>query len=223
MIDEHGRLIGPAQFLPYAGDLGVIDQIDQNVIDEAVALLEADPARRIFVNLDSQSFASDALLDELESTFRNRPELRDRLGIEITERAPLRDYERARQRLTRLTSLGCLLAIDDFGTGFSSFEHLRRLPANIVKVDARFIADLAGDPVTGAILHGIVNTAHALSMKVVAEGIETQEMARLLGERGIEYGQGYLFGRPEAAPIQSVSAPRTRGSALSVVAAVANP
>lgn len=206
MIDERGRLISPADFLPHAGDLGVLDQIDQNAIDSAIALLEADPGRRIFVNLDSQSFASDALLDRLEQTFRTRRGLAGRLGIEITERAPMRDYERAQHRLAALTSLGCLLAVDDFGSGFSSFEHLRRLPAQFVKVDARFIEGFGADPVSVAILDGIVNTAHALSMRIIAEGIETLDTARGLGAHQIEYGQGYLYGRPAPASLEPVTA-----------------
>jgi EAL domain-containing protein (putative c-di-GMP-specific phosphodiesterase class I) len=183
-------------------------------MDRAVALLEADPRQRIFVNLDSQSFASDPLLDRLEHAFRSRPGLAGRLGIEITERAPLRDYERAQERLAVLTSLGCLLAIDDFGSGFSSFEHLRRLPADFVKVDARFIEDVTTDPVSGAILDGIVNTAHALSMKIIAEGIETPETVRLLGTQQIEYGQGYLYGRP--APAKPEAAVETQFTAARV-------
>jgi EAL domain-containing protein (putative c-di-GMP-specific phosphodiesterase class I) len=199
MVDERGRLMSPAQFLPHAWDLGVIDQIDQNAIDRAIALLEADPHKRIFVNLDSQSFSNDALLDRLEATVRDRSDLAGRLGIEITERAPLPDYERAQERLTALISAGVLVAIDDFGSGFSSFEHLRRLPAQLVKIDAKFIDAVSTDPVLAAILDGIVDTAHALSMRVIAEGIETHETARLLGEHEIEYGQGYLFGRPATA------------------------
>ena len=206
MLDDRGRPVSPAQFLPHAGDLGVIDQIDQNAIDRAIELLEADPRQRIFVNLDSQSFASDLLLDRLEHTFRSRPGVAQRLGIEITERAPLRDYERAQERLEALTSLGCLLAIDDFGSGFSSFEHLRRLPAHFVKVDAGFIEGVTTDPVGAAILDGIVNTAHALSMRIVAEGIETCGTARLIGSRGIEFGQGYLYGRPAPVLPQALAA-----------------
>jgi EAL domain-containing protein (putative c-di-GMP-specific phosphodiesterase class I) len=204
MLDENGELVSPAEFLPHAADLSVIDQIDQNALDWAIALLESDPKLRIFVNLDTQSFYSDPLLDGLERVFAARPHLAGRLGFEITERAPLRDYDRAERRLTKLRSLGCLVAIDDFGTGFSSFEHLRRLPANFVKVDARFIDALESDPVSGAILQGIVNTAHALSMQVIAEGIETHETVRLLGTQNIEYGQGYLYGRPApATPVES--------------------
>jgi len=202
MIDDEGRILAPGQFFPHAADLGVIDEIDRNAIARAIALLEADPALRIFVNLDTQSFHSDRILDELEDKFRSRPHLADRLGIEITERAPLRDYDRAQERLVTLTSLGCLLAIDDFGTGFSSFEHLRRLPAQFVKVGGRLIDDLAADPVSEAILDGIINTAHSLSMKVVAEGIETLSTARLVGQHAIEYGQGYLYGRP--APLAEI-------------------
>ncbi len=199
MVDGHGRIIGPAEFLPGAADLGVIDQIDQNAIDRAVALLEADPELRIFVNLDTKSFHSDPLLDRLEHTFTTRRHLAGRLGIEITERAPLHDYDRAQRRLTVLRELGCLVAIDDFGTGFSSFEHLRRLPAHFLKVDAGFVDEVNSDPVSGAILDGIVNTAHALSMKVIAEGIERPATIRILGGRGIEYGQGFLYGRPSPA------------------------
>jgi EAL domain-containing protein (putative c-di-GMP-specific phosphodiesterase class I) len=108
--------------------------------------------------VSSQSFYSDPLLDGLERVFAVPPHLAGRLGIEITERAPLRDYDRAQRRLTALRSLGCLVAIDDFGTGFSSFEHLRRLP------------------------------------------VETHDTVRVLGTKNIEYGQGYLYGRPRPAP-----------------------
>jgi diguanylate cyclase (GGDEF)-like protein/PAS domain S-box-containing protein len=196
MVDEHGRVVSPAEFLPHAADLGVIDQLDQNALDRAVALLETNREQRIFVNLDTRSFSSDLLLHRLEETLRSRPHLAGRLGIEITEQAPLRDYDRGQRRLTVLRELGCLVAIDDFGTGFSSFEHLRRLPADIVKIDARFVDGVRADPVSAAILEGIVNTAHALSMKVVAEGIERPETVRRLGTRGVEFGQGYLYGRP---------------------------
>ena len=89
-----------------------------------------------------------------------------------------------------------MVAIDDFGQGFTSFEHLRRLPADLVKVGNGFIQGLGNDPVDEAILDGIVSTARALSMRVVAEGVETRETARLLQVRDIAYAQGYLYGRP---------------------------
>jgi diguanylate cyclase (GGDEF)-like protein len=200
LIDENGRVVVPKDFLAHAADLGVMEQIDQNAIDRAVAVLEHHRERRIFVNLDPDTFHSNAVLDRLEALFVSRPHLAGRLGVEITERAPVRDYDRARRRLAGLRSLGCLLAIDDFGTGFSSFEHLRRLPVHFAKIGRRFIDDLGVDPASDAILDGIINTAHALSMKVVAEGIETHRTAKLVGERGIEYAQGYLYGRPAPSP-----------------------
>ncbi len=197
MLDDHGKLIPPAAFLPHAHRLGLTERVDANTINRALELLDADPELRLFVNLDPETFDSDQILDWLEQTLQEQPELAGRFGIEITERAPVRDYERAKKRLNALSSLGCLIAIDDFGSDFSSFEHLRALPADIVKIGDNFIARLGIDPVTDALLDAVVTAAHALSKRVIAEGVETEETATLLRERGVEYAQGYLYGRPQ--------------------------
>ena len=104
MLDPHDNLLSPAVFLPHAHELGLMEAIDRNALDQAVALLEADPELRIFINLDPASFYSDNLLDRLETILLTRPHLHGRLGIEITERAPIRDYQRAQQRLHALKS-----------------------------------------------------------------------------------------------------------------------
>jgi diguanylate cyclase (GGDEF)-like protein/PAS domain S-box-containing protein len=204
MTDEHGQLVSPGEFLPHASRSGLVEDIDRRAVEQAVALLHAEPTLRIFVNLDPRSFSSDELLDWIEKILKEAPGLAHRFGIEITERAPMRDYERAERRLTTLKSLGCLIAIDDFGTGFSSFEHLRRLPADLVKVGNGFIEGLGSDPVSDAILDGIIATAHAVSMQVVAEGIETLATASVLASHRIEYAQGYLYGRPRAHELQGL-------------------
>jgi diguanylate cyclase (GGDEF)-like protein/PAS domain S-box-containing protein len=189
-----GTYIQPNAFLDHAERLGLMPAIDRRMLDHAHRLVSEDESLKILVNLSASSFDDDQLLAHLQTIVAAaRP---GSLGIEITEHAALTDLNRAATELNTLKSLGALIAIDDFGVGFTSFEHLRRVPADLVKVGNGFIDGLGSDPVTDAILDGIVATAHALSMRVVAEGVETREVAALLQVRKIEYAQGFLYGRP---------------------------
>ena len=189
-----GSYIRPGAFLDHAERLGLMPAIDRRMLDHAHRLLTDDADLKVLVNLSASSFDDDGLIAHLHSILAAvRP---GSLGIEITEHAALGDLDRAATELHALKDLGALVAIDDFGVGFTSFEHLRRVPADLVKVGNGFIGGLGTDPVTDAILDGIVATAHALSMRVVAEGVETRAIAALLPIRKIEYAQGFLYGRP---------------------------
>lgn len=199
-----GSCVLPDAFLDHADRLGLMPAIDRRMLEHADTLLSQHPDLRLFVNLSAASFDDAGLLDYLQTILKTvRP---GSLGLEVTERAALSDLARAMTELQTLKRLGALIAIDDFGQGYASFEHLRRLPADLVKVGNGFIQELGKDPVDDAILDGIVSTARALSMRVVAEGVETRETARLLQLRDIAYAQGYLYGRPS--PIdQALHAP----------------
>jgi EAL domain-containing protein (putative c-di-GMP-specific phosphodiesterase class I) len=186
----------PGAFIPPASRLGLMPAIDTAILEQVTALLERDPMLRIAINLDAASFDDDAVLDRLEHVLTSSYGLTGRLGIEITEHTSLRSPKRAERRLRRLQELGCDVAIDDFGTGFASFDHLRNLPANLVKISHNFIANLDTDPTARALVQAIVTVAHALGKQVIAEGVERPEIAELLRALDIEYAQGYLFGRP---------------------------
>ncbi len=196
IVDRGGSVVMPSIFIPAAARLGLMPAIDRHGIRTAFRLLEEDPALRIFVNLDAASFEDDTLLDEIEMAL-NTSLASGRFGIEITERTSVRDFARASSRLGRLVDLGCSVAIDDFGNGFSSFSHLRQLPAQYVKIGDSFVREIADDTTATVVLEAMVNTAHGLGKQVIAEGVEDTRVAALLQEYRVEFAQGFLFGRPE--------------------------
>jgi EAL domain-containing protein (putative c-di-GMP-specific phosphodiesterase class I) len=116
--------------------------------------------------------------------------------LEVTESAALVDQERAIAVLGALRANGIGVSVDDFGTGNASIEYLAKLPASELKIDRSFITDVLDDPRAGAIVRSIVDLARNLELTLVAEGIETQEVAEHLAALGAQTGQGYLFARP---------------------------
>jgi len=125
------------------------------------------------------------------------------LGLEITESVLMRDFDASRQTLLDLKAMDVSLAIDDFGTGYSSLSYLARFPVDIVKIDRYFTSGL-DDPdrrrESFAIVNAVIGLAHALGLRVVAEGIETASQAQTLHGLGCDHGQGYFFGRPASSP-----------------------
>ena len=132
------------------------------------------------------------------------------LVIEITETAVMGDAAGAITVLAELRRLGAAVAIDDFGTGYSSLGYLRTLPIDIIKIDQSFVREIE-QPVEAAIVGAVIQVAAALSMVIVAEGIETTAQATALRELGCHYGQGFLFGHPSAADKLRISANPERG------------
>jgi diguanylate cyclase (GGDEF)-like protein/PAS domain S-box-containing protein len=209
--DEDGSISLPGAFIPPAGRLGLMPSIDRMMLDQTVALLEGQPTLRISVNLDAASFEDDGLLDTIEHALARSEGLAGRLGIEITEHTSLRDTARAHRRLERLKELGCTLAIDDFGTGFASFAHLHDLPADAVKISQNLVENVDSDPTAAALVDAIVTVSRALGKEVVAEGVETEQVAAALRAADVRYAQGYLFGAPApaaAVATGSAQAPR---------------
>jgi EAL domain-containing protein (putative c-di-GMP-specific phosphodiesterase class I) len=109
------------------------------------------------------------------------------------------DEQASAEVLAQLRALGLTLAVDDFGTGYSSLGHLRRFPVSKVKIDRGFVSGVDVDHGDAAIVRAVVAMSHAMSLEVVAEGIETESQRQLLEEIGVGLGQGWLFGRPAAA------------------------
>ncbi|MEA3106222.1 MAG: hypothetical protein QOI88_827, partial [Gammaproteobacteria bacterium] len=123
------------------------------------------------------------------------------LELEITESVVMDDVRHSIAILQSIRAMGVSIAIDDFGTGFSSLSYLSKLPVDTLKIDRSFVVDMTAAPKGLVLVSSIVNLAHSLRLKVVAEGVETEEQSRQLRLLGCDEMQGYLFGKPVACEI----------------------
>jgi diguanylate cyclase (GGDEF)-like protein len=201
---EHPELgpISPAEFIPLAEKSGLIIPIGEWVMRAACSQLKkwhanGFPKLSLAINVSARQFQeaapADMIVKILDET-RLDPEC---LELELTESALMANADHVIQSLRKLKDKGVKLAIDDFGTGFSSFEYLRRLPLDILKIDQSFVRD-ASNRDGAALLSSIIDLAHKLQLRVVAEGVETEEQLIFLQRLGCDHMQGYLFSRPVA-------------------------
>ncbi len=199
---EHGP-VSPDVFIPVAEESGIIAEIDLWVLDRACRDLAGWRARglavpRLSVNISRRQMVPE--LPHLVAAALARHGLRgEDLCIEVTESAVVLDAEAASAALTAVRRLGVHVALDDFGTGQSSLSQLARLPVDSVKIDRSFTSTAVSDPSARRLLTSIVRVCQALSLPVVAEGIEHAEVAELLAAVGCGRGQGWFFGRAEPA------------------------
>jgi EAL domain-containing protein (putative c-di-GMP-specific phosphodiesterase class I) len=199
LVDETGGLVAPGAFLAAAERFGLMTALDRWVVTRSVELLAKTPGRHLFVNLSGTSLGDRALLSEIEALVSRSALPPGALTFEITETAAIADIPGLQRWARRLKELGCGFALDDFGTGFSSFAYLQALPVDLVKIDGSFVRDLDSNPTNRALVSAMVTVAHALGKTVVAEMVETGPIAAILKELGVEFGQGWYWGRPEPA------------------------
>jgi len=193
--------VSPAEFIPIAEQIGVIDMMGRQALHAAArtaAEVNAMGAQvRVAVNLSPrQLLRTDLDRIILHACDRHQADPRW-LELELTESALVSDVALVERLLVRLRKRGFTLSLDDFGTGYSSLSHLRRLPFHKVKIDRSFVQDLHADPKSRLMLEGIVNLSRNLGLTTVAEGVETTEQFALLRDVGIDEFQGFLFARPQ--------------------------
>ena len=193
--------ISPAEFIPIIERTTLARQTTQWVLntalDELAGWQRAGSPLNLSINVSASNFSETDLVERIQSGLLQRRLRADRLEIELTESAIMDQPDRAMAMLRELADAGVSLAIDDFGTGQSSLAYLQRLPAHVVKIDQAFVRSLsAGDSSDATLIETMVDLAHKLGFRVVAEGIETHNAAAALARMGCEEGQGYLFSRP---------------------------
>ncbi|WP_136680406.1 ABC transporter substrate binding protein [Neptunomonas sp. XY-337] len=202
---KRGR-IPPSEFIPIAEELGLIVELGDWILQQACAdgqqLLQGGHNISVAVNLSMRQFFDPQLLVKVSDALAQSGFPAEHLELEITESMLMDDVDLVRSTLERLKELGVSLAIDDFGTGYSSLGYLKALPFDQLKIDASFVRDIPHDKNDMEITAAVVAMAHKLGLKVVAEGIETQEQLAFLRENRCEMGQGYLLARP--APFDEV-------------------
>jgi diguanylate cyclase (GGDEF)-like protein len=203
---QHPRLgaISPVTFIPVAEDSGQIMAIGAWVLDEACRQFAAWRAQgcglaRIAVNVSGQQLRRGGLFDLVSVTLHRHGMQPHELELEITESVTMEASETATRAIADLRRIGVRLAIDDFGTGFSSLSYLKRLPVNTVKIDRSFVRDLDADSGSATIARGVISIAHRLGLRVVAEGVETEQQIEFLRRHGCDEVQGYLIARPMSA------------------------
>lgn len=201
---ENGA-ISPTEFIPVAEESGLIVQLGRWALDAATRTL-ADWDRRIgtllplsiTVNLSAIQIARDNVAGAVSRALAASGVGGDRLTLELTESALIRDPDRAAHVLETLQAIGIQVAMDDFGTGYTSLAFLQRLPIDILKIDRSFVRAMLADSDSAAIVDAVLSLARALGMKTIAEGIESAELADALTGLGCTYGQGFHFARPLA-------------------------
>jgi EAL domain-containing protein (putative c-di-GMP-specific phosphodiesterase class I) len=151
---------------------------------------------RIAVNVSGIQLAAQDFVAKLERVLQHYPNGAVGIDLEITESVFVDDLDGSIKKLQAARELGLTVAMDDFGTGYSSLSSLGRLPLDSLKVDRSFVVRMTEDPQSTSIVTTIISLAHALDLKVVAEGVETAEQARLLRLLKCDQAQGYLIARP---------------------------
>ena len=194
-------LILPSEFIPLAEDTGLIVPIGEWVL--RAACLQGRRWRdqgfapiQIAVNISARQFHDQDLAQTVIRILEETGLSPQYLELELTESSIMQNAEFAAGMLSRLKSRGINISIDDFGTGFSSLASLKRLPIDALKIDQSFVRDVTSDPDDAALVNAIITLAHNLRLRVVAEGVETEDQLRFLQLLRCDEIQGYFFSRP---------------------------
>ena len=192
-------LVSPVDFIQLAEDTGLILRIGEQALRDACAWahkIGVDKRMPVAVNISARQFNDPKLVEMVARTLKETGLPADMLELEITESTVMRQTDVTLAMLNKLKDLGVSLAIDDFGTGYSSLAYLKRFPVNKLKIDKSFITDVPKSRDHNAIVTAIISLAHALSLRVVAEGVETEAQLEFLQGAGCDLIQGYLAGEP---------------------------
>lgn len=193
-------MISPARFISVAEETGLIVPIGEWVLLEACRQnrawqLQGLPTIPVAVNISSRQFRS-RIMDTIARVLKDTALEANCLELELTEGLMMHTAESTLVILRKLKEMGVKLSIDDFGTGYSSLSYLKRFPIDKVKIDRSFIRDIIVDPDDRAIANAIISMGHSLRLKVIAEGVETEEQLSILRDQGCDEAQGYLFSQP---------------------------
>lgn len=199
--DPRTGLVPPGQFIPVLEETGLIHAVGRWALRQAVAdflrwRAAGLPVVRIAVNVSPLQLRNRGFIAEVSQVVGGDPHAAAGLELEITESLIMEDVKHSIASLLAIRAMGITVAIDDFGTGFSSLSYLAKFPVDTLKIDRSFVLDMTESPQGLALVSTIINLAHALKLKVVAEGVDSDEQLRLLRVLGCDEMQGYLFSEP---------------------------
>jgi diguanylate cyclase (GGDEF)-like protein len=208
LLDEDGGLVMPGPLISAAQRYQLLPSLDRWVTTRALEMLA--PYRSMLstrgvsmsINVSGQSICDETFVTQLAQQIKAARLPRDCITVEITEQSAVTNLARANQLIRQLKTLGCHIALDDFGTGANSLTYLKHLQISRVKIDGSFVRDVVTDRNSRSTVRAIVELAAGMSIDTVAEFVETREIADEVRELGVDYAQGYAFGKPE--PLQQV-------------------
>lgn len=201
LLDDNGKFLPPAEFIKTAETFGLITKVDCLVVEACLAKAAelADAGKGgvgVAINLSGKSVGDAEVLQAIESALKSNRVDPSRIIFEITETAVFYNLEEVQQFIRRVKSFGCRFALDDFGVGFSSFYYIKQLDIDYLKIDGTFIKNLLESENDQVFVRAMVEICRVFGMQIIAEWVESKEIAELLKTLGVVYGQGYYFGKP---------------------------
>ncbi|MGH8249894.1 MAG: EAL domain-containing protein [Steroidobacteraceae bacterium] len=203
LLDENGATVLPDAFIPAAERYNLMPSLDRWVVEKV--LRDIVPSTRdgveeaaftVAINLSGTTLSDPGFLEFLIDSLETHEPTPGVLCFEVTETAAITNLGHASYLMREMASRGCLIALDDFGSGLSSFNYLRTLPVNYLKIDGNFVQNVASDPIDRSMVEAIVQIGRAIGIETVAERVETPEVLETLRRIGVGYAQGFLCGRP---------------------------
>jgi EAL domain-containing protein (putative c-di-GMP-specific phosphodiesterase class I) len=199
-VKPDGEIVPPGSFLPAAESSGFIHAISLGMFDKLVADLsiirQINPHLVMSFNLTAQDFATDEIVTKIARAIATKQVIPSHLQIELTETTLIGTSPEVRRNVQSVVELGVSLAMDDFGTGYSTIDVLSQWPFRVVKIDQGLIGRMRNDEKSVTIVRNSIHMAHQLGLKVIAEGVEDEEVYDFLLKSGCSEVQGFLLGRP---------------------------
>lgn len=197
LIGDDGKINSAGALIPVAERMGLIDMVDHMVLNMVFKELELSPQVHIAFNVSNLTTDNMQWLKHFRSLLKDRPDIASRMMVEITETAAHRDLRRTAYFVASVQEMGCKVALDDFGSGYTSFRQLKALSVDYIKIDGSFVKDLTENPDNRFFVKTLLEFTRCFNLKSVAECVENGETAKILMDLGVDYMQGYYFGRPE--------------------------
>jgi EAL domain-containing protein (putative c-di-GMP-specific phosphodiesterase class I) len=193
-------MIGPAEFIDVVESSDLISKINNWVLDEGVKQLskwlESGYKLTLSINILLSGATLETLYKKIRAMIKKYPNTKGLIELEVTENALITDSKKIGKELLKIRNLGVSIALDDFGSGFSSLNHLREIPVDVLKIDRLFTTDIETNIEDQAIVKNIINLAQELSIQTVAEGVETEGQKAMLTKLNCHFFQGFLVSKP---------------------------
>ena len=202
VLDEDGSEMPPGELLKAAEQFDKATRVDKWVINAIFNWLKKNPQHcqelsLCSINLSGASIGDAGFLRFLQEKLHDADIAKEKISFEVTENAAIKNIKNAREFILKIKEFGCKFALDDFGSGLSSFAYLRDLPVDILKIDGMFVRNINTETVDYAMVKAINDVGKIMNMRTIAEYVENEEVYKKLKEIGVDYGQGYYFGKSE--------------------------